>query len=98
MFEGLLKIAPRCDACGASFEAADVGDGASVFALFIVGFLAMVLFLLVSVGFNNPPWWVHAIIQVPAVSILTIATLRPLKGLLFALQYRHDAQEARLDE
>ena len=98
MFNGLLKIAPRCDACGVSFEGADVGDGASVFALFIVGFLAMVVFLLVAVAFNHPPIWVHLLIQLPMIPIATIACIRPLKGVLFALQFKHDAQEARLDD
>lgn len=97
MFDGLLKIAPRCDACGASFDSADVGDGAAVFALFIVGALAMVLFLLMEVAFR-PPVWVHLIYQPPVVIALSILCLRPLKGLLFALQFKHDAQEARLDE
>lgn len=98
MFAGVLKLAPRCDACGADFEKADVGDGASVFALFIVGFLAMVVFLLVAVAFGNPPLWVHAIIQIPLIFGGSIAVLRPLKGVLFALQWHHDAHEARLDE
>lgn len=97
MFAGILKIAPRCNACGASFESADVGDGAAVFALFIVGFLAVVAVLIVEVVFR-PPWWVHLLYQPVLVFGLTIACLRPLKGLLFALQYKHDAQEARLDE
>ncbi len=98
MFDGLLKIAPQCNACGASFEHADVGDGASVFALFIVGFLAMVVYLLVELGLSSPPIWVHSLIQLVLIPIATIAALRPLKGLLFALQFKHDAQEARLDE
>jgi uncharacterized protein (DUF983 family) len=97
MFDGLLKIAPRCDVCGADFGQADVGDGASVFVMFIAGFLAVVLYLLVEVAFR-PPWWVHLIIQIPFVPLVSIALLRPIKGMLFALQYSHDAQEARLDE
>ena len=97
MFAGLLKLAPRCDVCGADFESADVGDGASVFALFIVGFLAVVLYLLVEVALR-PPWWGHLIVQLPFVPIISIILLRPLKGVLFALQYEHDAQEARLDD
>lgn len=97
MFDGLLKIAPRCDVCGADFESADVGDGASVFVLFIVGFLAMVLFLLVEAAFH-PPWWVHVIFQLPFVPVACIMALRPIKGLLFALQFQNDAHEARLDD
>lgn len=97
MFDGLLRIAPCCDVCGADFESADVGDGASVFVLFIVGFLAMVLFLLVEAAFH-PPWWVHVIFQLPFVPVACIMALRPIKGLLFALQFQNDAQEARLDD
>ena len=97
MFDGMLKIASRCDVCGADFESADVGDGASVFVLFIVGFLAMVLFLLVEAAFH-PAWWVHALLQLPFVPLACIVTLRPIKGLLFALQIQHNAQEARLDD
>ena len=66
MFDGLLKIAPRCDVCGADFDKADVGDGASVFVMFIVGFLAVILYLLVEVAFS-PPWWVHLIFQIPFI-------------------------------
>ncbi|WP_339743076.1 DUF983 domain-containing protein [uncultured Maricaulis sp.] len=98
MFDGLLEIAPRCDACGATFEGAEVGDGATVFALFIVGFLAITLFLLVAVAFRGLPWWGHMIIQVPFIFGASILCLRPLKGLLFALQFQHDAQQGQLDE
>jgi len=97
MFDGVLKIAPRCDVCGASFEKADVGDGASVFVMFIVGFLAVALYLLLEVAFH-PPWWVHLIFQVPFIPVVSILLLRPIKGMLFALQFAHDAEEARLDE
>lgn len=74
-----------------------MSDGAAVFALFIVGFLAVVIFLMVEVAFR-PPSWVHFIYQPPIVIALSIACLRPLKGLLFALQFKHDAHEARLDD
>ena len=97
MFDGLLKIAPRCDVCGADFDKADVGDGASVFVMFIVGFLAVILYLPVEVAFS-PPWWVHLIFQIPFIPVVSILLLRPIKGLLFALQFEHDAQEARLDD
>jgi uncharacterized protein (DUF983 family) len=97
MFSGLLTLAPRCDVCGADFEKADVGDGASVFVIFIVSALAVILYLLVEVAFR-PPIWVHLIFQLPFVPMASIALLRPIKGLLFALQFEHDAQEARLDD
>lgn len=97
MFSGVLAIAPRCEMCGTSFDNADVGDGAVVFALFIVGFLAVVLLMLMQVAFGAP-WWVHMIVQIPFIFGVSIAILRPLKGLLFALQFHHQAEEARLDD
>lgn len=98
MFKGLLEIAPCCDACRENFEGADVGDGAAVFGLFIVGFLAITLFLMTAVAFRDLPWWGHMMIQVPFIFGASILCLRPLKGLLFALQFEHDAQQGRLDD
>ncbi|MGA7610676.1 MAG: DUF983 domain-containing protein, partial [Xanthobacteraceae bacterium] len=43
------------------------------------------------------PLWVHAVLWLPLVLILTIGPLRPLKGLLIALQFHHKAAEGRLD-
>jgi uncharacterized protein (DUF983 family) len=41
--------------------------------------------------------WVHAVLWVPLVLLTTIGPLRPLKGLLIALQFHHKAAEGRLD-
>jgi uncharacterized protein (DUF983 family) len=97
MFDGMLKIAPACDACDASFDGADVGDGAAVFGVMIAGAIAVVLLLLMQTAFD-PPWWVHIIVQIPFIAILTVVLLRLLKGLLFALQFAHGAQQGKLDE
>jgi uncharacterized protein (DUF983 family) len=97
IFDGMLQIAPACDACEASFESADIGDGAAVFGVLIAGAFAVVLLMLMQVAFD-PPWWVHIIVQIPFISILTVSLLRLLKGLLFALQFAHGAQQGKLDE
>ena len=44
-----------------------------------------------------PPLWVHALLWVPLILLVTLAPLRLIKGLLIALQYHHDAAEGRLD-
>ncbi len=97
MFDGLLKIAPRCDVCGADFDKADVGDGGLRLRDVHRRLSCVILYLLVEVAFS-PPWWVHLIFQIPFIPIVSILLLRPIKGLLFALQFEHDAQEARLDD
>jgi uncharacterized protein (DUF983 family) len=40
---------------------------------------------------------VHAALWIPLVLLFTLGPLRPIKGLLIALQYHHRAQEGRLE-
>lgn len=96
LFDGYLKIADACDVCETSFENADVGDGASVFVMFITGFLVVVPALF-AFALGMPIWAIFVVFTL-LLFILTLVLLRPAKGLLFALQFKHDAQEARLDE
>ena len=53
--------------------------------------------LLMEVWFQ-PPYWVHAVIWGPAVVILSLGLLRPLKAALLVLQYKHKAGEGRLNQ
>jgi uncharacterized protein (DUF983 family) len=94
MFSGFLKIAPSCDACGQDFSNADIGDGAAVFVMFIAGFGAVIPALLIDIAYR-PPIWVHFAYGIPIILFLSVFLLRPMKGLLFAYQYHHKAEEAR---
>jgi uncharacterized protein (DUF983 family) len=38
---------------------------------------------------------VHAVLWLPLIVIVTIGPLRPMKGLMIALQYHHKAEEGR---
>jgi len=95
LFGGFLTLAPRCRACGLDFSFADSADGPAVFVILIVGFVIAGAALLVEIQFS-PPIWVHAILWGPLVLILCLGALRPLKGMLVALQYHHRAQEGRI--
>jgi uncharacterized protein (DUF983 family) len=46
----------------------------------------------------RPPTWVHVILWPPVIVAVCLALLRPFKATLFALQWKHKAGEARLDE
>jgi uncharacterized protein (DUF983 family) len=61
----------------------------------IVGFIVVGLALFVEFTIG-PPFWVHALLWVPLVLALSIGLLRPLKGFLIALQYKHRAEEGRI--
>jgi uncharacterized protein (DUF983 family) len=51
--------------------------------------------LVVEVTYQ-PPFWVHAALWAPLILLTTLGPLRPMKGLLIALQYHHKAAEGRL--
>ena len=97
LFQGLLDIKPRCEKCGLDYGFADAGDGPAVFGILIGGFIVVFAALIVEIVYQ-PPYWVHAALWVPLIVIVTAGPLRPLKGLLIALQYHHKAQEGRLDQ
>ena len=96
LFKGLLDVQPRCSACGLDFAFIDSGDGPAVFVIMIVGFIVVGLALVVEFNFH-PPYWLHALLWVPLVFGLSIGLLRPLKGLMIAQQYKHRAEQGRLD-
>jgi uncharacterized protein (DUF983 family) len=95
LFAGYLRVALRCVRCGLDYAMFDVGDGASVFVILIAGFLVVGAALLVEIAWS-PPYWVHAVLWLPAIAILTLGGLRLVKSMLIALQYKHQAHEGRL--
>lgn len=97
LFAGYLQIAPSCAHCGLDYAMFDVGDGASVFVILIAGFLVVGAALVVEVVWS-PPYWVHAVLWLPAIAIVTIGGLRLVKSTLMVLQYKHQAREGRLVE
>ncbi len=93
MFKGFLAIAPGCAACGADFTSADVGDGAAVFVMFVVGGLVTPLAFALQFAAGWPIWATMAAAGLAAI-VLSLGLLRPFKGVLFALQWRYHAREA----
>jgi uncharacterized protein (DUF983 family) len=96
LFRGFLTLAPRCDVCGLDYSAMDSGDGPAVFIILFAGFIVVGSALIVEVLYQ-PPFWVHAVLWGPLILLTTIGPLRPMKGLMVALQYHHNAAEGRLD-
>jgi uncharacterized protein (DUF983 family) len=97
LFSGFLQVAPRCANCGLDYAFSDAGDGPAVFVMLIVGFIVAFLALYVEFTFQ-PPFWLHALLWIPLVVGLALAMLRPLKGLMIAIQYKHKAEEGQLEQ
>jgi uncharacterized protein (DUF983 family) len=96
LFKGFLTLRPACEHCGLEFGFADAGDGPAVFVILIGGFVVVFAAMVVEILYQ-PPYWVHAALWIPLVLLFTLGPLRPIKGLLIALQYHHKAQEGRLE-
>jgi uncharacterized protein (DUF983 family) len=97
LLEGFLDLRPRCEACGLDFSFADAGDGPAVFVILLAGFLVVGSALVVEVLYQ-PPLWLHALLWGPLILAVTLLPLRPMKGLMIALQYHHKAAEGRLGD
>jgi uncharacterized protein (DUF983 family) len=97
LFDGYLKLRPRCAACGLDFGFADSADGPAVFIMLIAGFAVLGAALYVEIAYE-PPIWLHLAIWLPLAVIVCLALLRPMKGLAVSLQYAHKAAEGRLEK
>jgi uncharacterized protein (DUF983 family) len=96
LFRGFLTFEPSCSSCGLDFSFIDTADGPAVFVMFIVGIAVVGLALWVEFSFE-PPIWLHLVLWLPATLLLSLALVRPLKGIMAALQYHHRAEEGRLE-
>lgn len=96
LFGSGLTLREACLCCGLSYSFADAGDGPAIFAIFILGFAVLGAALLVEFRIG-PPTWVHVGLWGVVTPLLAFALLRGLKGALIALQYKHQAGEARSD-
>jgi uncharacterized protein (DUF983 family) len=96
LFRGFLDLRPRCENCGLDFAFADSGDGPAVFIILLAGLIVVFAALFVEFTYH-PPYWVHAVLWVPLILAVTLLPLRPMKGLMIALQYHHKAAEGRTE-
>ncbi|QRM54567.1 DUF983 domain-containing protein [Sinorhizobium sp. BG8] len=96
LFEGFLKVKPKCANCGLDYSFADAGDGPVVFVILIIGFIVVGAALWMEVNLD-PPLWVHFILWIPLAIVLSLALTRVLKGVLITLQYRNKARPGEID-
>ena len=94
LFQGFLTLRPCCESCGLDFSFVDSADGPAFFVMFFSGFIVAGSALAVEILYA-PPYWVHALLWGPLILITAILPLRPVKGLLIALQYQNKAEESR---
>ena len=88
LFEGYLTVAKSCNVCGLKYAGHDTGDGPAFFIMLplclLVAGAALVFELTVS-----PPIWIHAVLWPVVIALIVGFSLRPVKAVMIALQYRH---------
>lgn len=95
LYTGFLSVAPSCQACGLDYGFAEAGDGPAVFVILVTGFLLVGAALIVEVLYM-PPYWLHALIWGSLAILVPLLLLRSFKGVLIAVQFRHEAEEGKL--
>ena len=96
LFRNFIAMRERCESCGLDYKFADAGDGPAIFVMLIAGFLIVGLALWMEISYE-PPIWVYVAMLLPFTLIVCLGMLRPLKGVLVALQYANKAEQGRLE-
>ena len=91
---GFLQVVRRCDVCSFDFTRLNTGDGAAVFVMQAAGAPVVFTALFVQIVWS-PPVWAVAAAALPLVAGLSLALMRPGKGVMIALQMRNGAGQAR---
>lgn len=97
LFDGVVRFAPKCRACGLDFSAFNVGDGPAALLTLALGAVIVVLALVFELRFA-PPFWVHLVLWLPLTVATVTAALRVTKAALLILEHRNAAREGRLAE
>lgn len=88
LFSGLLDVRETCDVCNLDLSPHDTGDGATVFVILFLGALVVGLALWLETALT-PPTWVHLVVWIPVISVMSVVLLRPFKGVLIAMHYKN---------
>lgn len=96
LFDGFLTVRASCASCGLGLAGHDSGDGPAFFIMLPLCILVAIAALVTDLRFA-PPLWVHMVLWPAVIVLFVMLTLRPVKALMIALQYRHRDVE-RIDE
>ncbi|MEM7068928.1 MAG: DUF983 domain-containing protein [Pseudomonadota bacterium] len=97
LLTGMLAPGTACMNCGLNYEFIDAGDGPAVFVILIIGFIVTAMAMALQIS-AQPPLWVHLLLWIPLISVLSLWGLRFSKAIMIALQYNTSAREGELGE
>lgn len=87
LYRNYLSLHDQCSACGADFTSHDVGDGAAFFTITLLGFVVVGLAFALEI-YYRPPYWLHALVVLGSLLVLTPLCLRFFKSYLIAMKFK----------
>ena len=88
LYKSWLEIADNCSECGLYYAAREQGDGPASVSVLFVGALVAITASIVEIKFE-PPFWLHAVLWVPLIIIVSLRSLKFVKAALVAMQYQY---------
>lgn len=86
LFNGYLKVQDSCKSCGEALHHHRADDAPPYITMAIVGHLIVGIIFHVETSYEVEPLW-HLYWALPSMLILSLALLRPIKGMIVALQW-----------
>lgn len=87
VFQGFLRVVRECEHCHAPLGRLRADDAPPYFTIFIVGHLLLPPILMVE-RFWGWPIWLHMVVWLPLITVVTTLLLRPVKGATVGLMCR----------
>tara|TARA_B100000676_G_scaffold290744_1_gene324608 strand:+ start:2719 stop:3075 length:357 start_codon:yes stop_codon:yes gene_type:complete len=95
LFDVLCSVRRASSVYGLGLKAEDIGDGPTVFVMFILGSIALGLATWLEIAVT-PSYWFHLVIWLSMVVVSRISFLRHLKAAWIAPQFSSRAREGGL--
>jgi uncharacterized protein (DUF983 family) len=86
LYSSYLKVNPACPTCGEELHHHRADDAPPYFTMTIVGHVVVAGVLYLEKGFAPEPW-VHAVIWMPLLVLMSLWLLPRVKGALVGLQW-----------
>ncbi|KQR75868.1 DUF983 domain-containing protein [Rhizobium sp. Leaf341] len=96
IFDGFLKLKPRCEVCGLDNGFADPATGTAFFVnAFTFILVAVVICAWIEIALS-PSLWVHVLVSLPIILMACVLPLRPLKGWLVNSQFSYKTRRGKI--
>ncbi|TAE81180.1 MAG: DUF983 domain-containing protein [Alphaproteobacteria bacterium] len=86
LFRSFLEPYDACPACGWSAKGCDLGDASVYIAILIIGVVVGAFAVWLELRYA-PSLWLHAVIEIPSVLLLSCVLIRVCRGFFLHLAY-----------